>query len=297
MWIRNFTQGAYNAAHDYLNQKVKGRFLSFAIQYIVSYIAVGLFTLMITMVAVSMLNQGDFSLDLFSSQGLIEWLTLIEPIWTVSSVIGVNYLFQANLSDNKMSFPDFYRLKSSGFWLDLIIALTILSIALSIYHRTLFLSGSAAPTNLELLLQSGYTNSKFHLASFFSRWLLFISQALPFIVIVIIEIRERKRNGCVVNYPIWKIFIAAVVIGIILNVIMNYIQYMFGELVLNLIYAPFELVEIPIAIGVVVLIFFETYTLILLSAFLHFTIKRGVVGVASTSSTLPIDHSTDLLDN
>ncbi len=297
MWIRNFSQDAYNSAHDYLNLKVKGRFLSFAIQYIVSYIAVALFTLMITMVVVAMLNQGDFSLDLFSSQGLIEWLTLIEPIWTVSIVIGVNYLFTANLSENRMSFSDFYRQKSSGFWLDLIIALTVLTALLTIYHRNQLLFGNTSSSDLEILLNAGFNDTGWRLANLLSNWVMFISQALPFIAIVIIEIRERKRNGCVVNYPIWKILIAAVVIGIIVNVLMNYLYYTFGELVLSLIYAPFKLVEIPIIIGVVVLIFFKAYTLMILSAFLHFTIKRGVVGVGSTSSTGPVDNSKDLLDN
>ena len=239
------------------------------------------------------MNQGGFSLDLFSADGLFEWMRMIEPVWTVSIVIAVNYLFKKGLSRTKMSFPDFYIQRSSGFWLDLIIAVSVLSVVLTIYYKhELMLSFDGQP--IDYLLSQGFENLKTSLSSLFSSWISYIVMSLPILALILIEVRERKRNGFKLKLPIWKLFLATLLLSFIVYWTFNNLMNMFGELVMNLIYAPFEMIEIPIILGVIVSVLFKTVNFMVLAAVVHFGIRSGMM--KDPNAAVNMNNTNDILD-
>ncbi len=293
MWILHFFKETLNSSFDYFIQKVKGRFLAFAIQLIVSYLAVALFTLMITLVMVSLMNQGNFSINLFSFTGLYEWIRMIDPVWMVTDVIAVNFLFVSGLSKERMSFPDFYKKRSSGFWLDLLIAVSILAVVLTIYYKNeLLLTNGASP--IDLLLHAGFKNELNPLANLLSSWIYYTIISLPVIAIILIEVRERKRNRFKLKLSFWKILLGTLLLSFIISWTFESLLYMFGELVMNLIYAPFELIEIPAIFGVIVSILFKTLNFITLATIVHFGIRYGM----EENDVSPVNTITkDILDD
>lgn len=275
MWILHFLKEVLNSSFDFFIQKVKGRFLAFAIQLIVSYLAVALFTLLITSVMVAFMSQGGFSLDLFSINGLFEWMRMIDPVWVVTIVIAVNYLGKSDASNESMSFPDFYKGRSSAFWLDLVIAVAVLSVILTIYYKNELML-SFEPNPLVQLLNEGLGGIKTPFQSLLSSWIYYTIISLPVITHVIIEVRDRKRNGLQLKLALWKVVIATLLLSFIVSWTFDNLLYIFGELVMNLIYAPFELIEIPAVLSVIVSILFETIIFIVVAATIHFGIQYGM---------------------
>lgn len=293
MWILHFLKETLNSSFDYFIQKVKGRYLAFAVQLIVSYLAVALFTLLITTVIVALISQGGLSLDLFSMNDLFEWMRMIDPVWVVTTVIAVNFLGKSNLSNKRMSFPDFYKGRSSAFWLDLVIAVVTLSVILTIYYKNeLMLTFDANP--LDILLSQGFNGLKSPLETLLSNWIYYIVISLPIIAIVLIEVRDRKRNGFKLKLPFWKVLLALLFLSFIVSWTMDNLLYMFGELIMNLVYAPFELIEIPAIFSVIVSVLFETLSFIVLAAIIHFGIRYGM----EEASLSPVinDNNNELLD-
>ena len=275
MWILQVFKESLNATFNFFLQKVKGRFVSFMVQLVVSYLAVAIATLLITMIVIPILNQGQFSLDLFSLHGLFAWVRMVDPAWTVTVVIASNFLFTSNLNDRKMSFPDFYTKKSSNFWLDLSAAIVVLSLVLIVYYKNELLLSSADKTPLELLLSEGGMNLGFTVSSLISSWISYIVIVLPIFAIVLIDVRERKRMGVQEKIPIGKAFLALVIISFTLAWTFDGFLYAFNELVLTLFYIPFEMIEIPAFFGIIATIFFKVFHFMTLAAVVHFVLAEG----------------------
>ena len=276
MWILHIFKETFNSTFDYLIEKVKGRFLAFAIQLVLSYLAVAIFTLLITVAIIPLFNQGEFSLDVLTADGLFEWVRMIDPVWTVTVVVGVNYLFLADPSQKRMSFPDFFKGKSSSFWLDLVIALAVLAVILTVYYKNEILLSFTHPDPLDLLLLQGFENFEYTFSKLLSNWIYYVVWASPVVAIFIIEIRERKRKGFILKMPIWKMLMASIVLSFIIYWIFDGLLFVFGELIMSFLYIPFELIEIPAAFGVLVSILFKTMQFMFIAAVFHFILKMGM---------------------
>lgn len=295
MWIFHFFKYALGSSFDYFSTRIKGRFVAFALQMVLSYVLVGAFTGIIAMLALPLFYDGSFSFDLFSSEFLYNWAVLITPVWTVSIVIGVNYLFRTNASEERMKFADFYSKRTSSFWGELFVTICLLTILFIVYNSNTIYFSPTYPNDLEYLLNEGFGENMGFLGMFLKNWLYYISLALPIVSIVILEIRERKRNGATLKQPLWKIIIVAILLGFFVSWTMDAFLRMFGELVLSLIYAPFEMIEIPIVLGIITSIFFVTFKFIALAAVYHFTIQYGTQ--EDEERVLFLNTSEDLLDN
>lgn len=292
MWILQIFKDTLNASFDYFMEKIKGRFWAFLVQLVLSYLAVAILTLMITVTIISLLNSGEFTLDLFSAQGLFEWVRMIDPVWMVTVVIGVNFLFNTDPLNKRMSFPDFFEGKSTQFWLDLVLAVAVLAVVFTIYYKNeLMLSFDRPP--LEVLLSEGFGDFKSPLETLLSNWIYYTVMALPIIAVIVIEIRERKRNGFSLKIALWKVMMALVLLIFILTWTFESLLFVFGELVLNIIYAPFEMIEIPAVFGGIAAIVSKTVFFFTASAFFHFTLQLNMERV----TTEVIDNTTnELLD-
>jgi hypothetical protein len=203
---------------------------------------------------------------------------MIDPAWTVTVVIASNYLFTSDPNSKKMSFPDFYTKKSSGFWLDLVIAVAVLSLILAIYYRNELVLTFSDQTPLELLLAEGGMNLGFTFSALISSWISYIVKVLPILAIVLIEVRERKRSGVQVTIPIGKAFLVLILISFTLTWTFDNFLYAFNELVLTLLYIPFEMVEIPAIFGIIATIFFKVFHFMTLAAVVHFILSEGSKG-------------------
>lgn len=293
MWILQIFKDALNASFDYFLEKIKGRFWAFLVQLIVSYLAVAFFTLVITTVIISLLNQGKFSLDLFTAEGLFEWMRMIDPVWLITAVIAVNFMFKTDLLNKRMSFPDFYANKSSQFWLDLVVAIAIVAVGFTIYYKNELLLSYNYDNNLELLLDAAFENDVYSISGLISNWISYIVVALPVVAVLVIEFRDRKRSGFQLKISFWKILLATILFSFILTLTFNYLAVMFSELILALLYVPFEMIEIPVILGVFSSIFFKTLHFIALTAFFHFVLQLNMERV----TTEVIDNTTnELLD-
>jgi len=171
----------------------------------------------------------------------------------------------------------------------------LLTVLLIIYNSKSIYFSTTYSSDLGYLLSEGFGENMGFLGMFLKNWLYYISLALPIVSIVILEIRERKRNGVTLQQPLWKILIVAVFLGFFVSWSMDAFLRMFGELVLSLIYAPFEMIEIPVVLGVITTIFFTTFKFIALAAVYHFTIQYGTQ--ENEERVLFSNTSEDLLDN
>lgn len=293
MWILQILKETFNSSFDYFLKKVKGRYLAFLVQLVISYLAVAVFTLVISMIIVSMLNQGSFSIDVFSMNGLFEWMRMIDPVWGVTAVIAVNFLFKADLSAKTMSFPDFYKEKSPQFWLDLVIAVVTLAVVLTIYYKNeLMLQFGVDP--IEQLINVGFDGMQSPMVELLSNWIYYSVISLPTAAVILIEVRDRKRNGFRLKRSFWKILITSLLLSFVITWAFDDVLFIFGNLVMNLIYAPFELIEIPAFLGVVVTILFKTLNFMFLASVFHFAIKHSM----EKDSTVKVDSQdkSELLD-
>ncbi|NVK63902.1 MAG: hypothetical protein HWE22_04915 [Flavobacteriales bacterium] len=295
MWIFQFFKHALGGAFDYFSIRIKGRFAAFAIQLVLSYLLVGVFTYIIAMLASPLFYGGSFSLNIISVDVLYDWALLIDPAWTVTMVVAVNFLFRTDLSNKRMKFADFYNKRTSTFWFELFLAVSLLTILLIIYHRNDLYYPISYGNDLDFLLGQGFGDNMEFLGPLIENWLYYISLSLPIIAIVVLEIRERKRNGVVLKHPMWKMLVVAIILGFFVSWSMDAFLRMFGDLVLTLIYAPFEMMEIPIILGVLTTIFFTTFKFIALSTIYHFTIQYGTQ--ENKERVLFSETSEDLLDN
>ena len=205
-----------NASFEFFLEKISGRFWAFSLQLIVSYIAVAVFTLLITVIIIPLFNQGSLNLDLYSFDGLFNWIRMIDPVWTVTIAIAINGLFNLDSEQKKLSFVDFYNNKSSQFWMELLIAVSILSAVFVIYYKSEFLLSLSDQTPLELLLDNGFENTRNTLSVFLSNWMSYLVMASPIVAIVIVELRERRRNGITLVTPVWKVVITLIILKFIL---------------------------------------------------------------------------------
>lgn len=294
MWIFQFFKSALSESFDYFSTKIKGRFIAFAIQLVLSYIGIGIFTFILTTLSLPLFYGGELSFNLLSTKGIYDWLVLIDPVWTVTIVIGVNLLFRTSSTNKQMSFPDFYGMRSSTFWFELFVAIAGLSILMILYHKNELFYPVSSGNDLDFLLGNAFEESMDFLTRFIENWLYYISLALPIVAIVVLEIRERQRSGVVLRQPIWKILVAAVLLGLLVTWSMDALLRMFYELVLQIIYAPFEMLEIPMFLGIITNICFMTFKFIALAAVYHFIIQYGTKEVEAP--VLSTNTSEDLLD-
>lgn len=293
MWILQIFKDTLNASFDYFLEKIKGRFWAFLVQLVVSYLAVAFFTLLITTIIISLLNQGTFSLDLFSAEGLFEWMRMIDPVWLVTSVIAVNFMFKSDLLNKRMSFPDFYANKSPQFWLDLLVAVAIVAVGFTLYFKNELLLSYTYDHNLELLLDAGFENDVYSMSGLLSNWISYAVISLPLVAVVVIEFRDRKRNGLELKISLWKILAAVILLSFVLTLTVNSALDMFSKLVLALLYVPFEMIEIPVIFGVIVVIVFKTVHFIALTAFVHFVLK---INMKKSNAELIDNDTNELLD-
>jgi hypothetical protein len=294
MWILQFLKYAFNETFDFLLVKVRGRFASFIIQLVLSYLALAILTVIVTMVAVPLLNQGEMSMDVFSTQGMFQWAGMLDPIWIVTSVVCVNYFFRRSSAEQRMTFSDFYKGKSSGFWFDFSVAVAILAVVFIIFNRSSLFYSYSDNTPLDVLLTEGLENTAFSIQSVLSSWIFYLAYSSPVVALVIIEVRERKRNGVSLRTNILKVILVSVLMYFAVSWIVNNLLHIFQELILNIINSPFEMVEIPVFLGVTANIFFQTFQLMFFSVFVHFLIQHAF----DKTHSVPLrDESNDLLDN
>lgn len=294
MWGLQLLKYAFNNSFDYFIGKVRGRFAAFVIQLVLSNIAITVFSIIATLIAVALINNGPLSLDVFSTEGIFQFAGMLESIWVVSSVICVNYFFR-NPNVQRMTFVDLYKGKSSGFWLDLSIALFLLAVVFIAYNRSvLFNSYADNITPLNLLMNEGMENTGYSIQSIIGSWIYYIVHSLPVVAIILIEVRERRRNGITLKSNIVRVILIAILMYFVITWTAESFLQIFQELILNVLNSPFEMVEIPIFFGITSTIFFQAFRLMFISVFVHFLIAYAQ---EESQPILRRNETSDLLDN